>query len=149
MASVCREAPVRRLLLSPALRGEGRRAGVVPGWALSTTPQERVLETQSKQSTPGGSRKSHRKGRKYKIKLSRARGHHPKEEKVEGNLVVAVKTIEVSGKDEENKLDLQVLSGFEDNKCFICNKEDCHYLLAKILPMVSVVNILTPCLGRF
>lgn len=81
--------------------------------------------------------------------MSRARGHHPKEEKVEGNLVVAVKTIGVSGKDEENKLDLQVLSGFEDNKSFICNKEDCHYLLAKILPMVSVVNILTPCLGRF
>lgn len=50
--------------------------------------------------------------------------------------------MEVSGKGEE-KLDHQVLSGFEDNKCFICNKKDCHYLLAKNGKRGKYMNTLT------
>lgn len=105
-------------------------------WGRSNTglgPQHRTAgkgsgkQNQAEYSRRG--RESHRKGRKRKIEFSRARDHRPKEEEAEGNLVVAVKTMEVSGKGEE-KLHHQVLSGFEDNKCFIF-KKDCHYLLAK------------------
>lgn len=49
---MCREAPVRRLLLSPA-----RRAGAIP-----LSPQHhsagKGLENKSRQSAPGGSRES-------------------------------------------------------------------------------------------
>lgn len=80
------------------------------------TLQERALE-----SNPGerviGKEES-------EIKFSRTRGHHPKEEKAEGNLVVAVRTIEVSGKDEENKLDHQSTSvGLKIKQVFYLQQE--------------------------
>lgn len=56
---------------------------------------------------------------------------------------MAVKTMEVSGKHEENKLGHQVLGGFEDNKCFICDNKDCHYLLAKNNKHYKYTNILS------
>lgn len=37
-------------------------------------------------------------------------------------------------KDKENKLNCQVLSGLEDNKCFSCNKKDCKKPISKKPP---------------
>lgn len=106
---------------------------------LSTTRQERFLESKSRQRAPGESRKSHQKGRKHKAMFERG-----------GKLNSGSQSPQKSrAKRKETTWISQVLGGYEDKNCFICNERDGCYQLTKNFLTVRVANISTTCLGRF